>query len=239
MKIFLVLCAGILVYVFYFANPSDSPGQVPYRTTEKPFHYGEPVSPYLYRPSKSQPDSDSKTAFRNPVKFTRKDRNQFNGLFDLPQKSFTYVVENLSHDDLNRLIMYGITLIRQQPRKAHRYASRLTVCHLLLNRADDEPNLEPGMMPVSAGRNHYLASRSPIQSGTVGSDLLDLLPGSTFIPYKSLVDLLGSLLTFLYYCTTVLCCLLVAGFIWYHLMHLPWQQSVSITLSPRPEEFKE
>ena len=242
MKTFLLLlCTGILVFIGYRAFTSNSPNIAGSEITNIPFRYGEAVPSYLYKPSDNHRTpssySMSNTVFPNTVKLIRKDRNQFKGLFDLPQESFTYVVQNLSQDDLNRLIMYGITLIRYQPRKAHKYASRLSVCHLLLKRVYDELDLEPGMMPVPTGRNHYMTGRSPIQSDVAGNDLVDLLPGSTFIPYKSLAGLLGSLLTFLYYSTTGLCCLLVAGFIGYHLLHLPWQQSVSLTLSPRPKEF--
>lgn len=239
MKTFLLLlCAGILVFIGYRAFTSNSPNIANNKITAVPFRYGEAAS-YLYRPSYSRPTNSSGSIsnmdFPNSVKLTRKDRNQFKGLFDLPKDCFIYVVKNLSKEDLNRLMMYGILLIRHHPKKVDQYSYRLSVCHMLFNRATDELDQEPDMMPI--GRNHYLPERSLFQSAVAGNDLVDLLPGSTFIPYKSLAGLLSSLLTFLYYTTTTLCCLLVAGFIGYHLLHLPWQQSVSLTLSPRPEEF--
>ncbi|SFE52853.1 hypothetical protein [Spirosoma endophyticum] len=246
MKTLLFLfCAGtlgFLGYMGYMSNPSEKADHHAANSVAyKPFRYSKAAASYLYSPSGStlttESDLVSATIFPNHIKLSRKDKYQFKGLFDLPKESFTYVAKCLSQDDLNRLILYGITLIRQQPQKANQYASRLSVCHLLHKSLPEELAQPSDVMSVPSNQTHYLPGSSPLRGVVGGTDVVDLLPGSTFIPYKSLIDLLGSLLIFFYYCTTGLCCLLVAGFVGYHLMHLPWQQSISLTLSPRPEEF--
>ncbi|RYF78033.1 MAG: hypothetical protein EOO39_02500 [Cytophagaceae bacterium] len=246
MKTLLFLfCAGTLGFLGYMGYRSNPPAKADHHAANsfayKPFRYGKAAGSYLYAPPGStltaESDLVSATIFPNHIKLSRNDNHQFKGLFDLPRESFIYVAKRLSQDELNRLILYGITLIRHQPKKANQYAYRLSVCHLLHNPLPDEFAHPSDVMSEPFGRTHYLPGSSPLREGVGGTDLVDLLPGSTFIPYKSLVDFLGSLLIFLYYFTTGLCCLLVAGFIGYHLMHLPWQQSISLSLSPRPEEF--
>lgn len=228
---FLLLCGTILGYCMNMFHPTGSPihaadGQPHNGLANRPFHYGNPASSYVYRPAAS-------ANLLDPVKLTKKEKTQFKGLFDLPKESFTYVVDRLSQDELNRLITYGITQIRLHPKKAGRYAYRISVCQSLNNSVAEESD----PVPNAPNPALYMPRNKSLQGIVVGGSLVDYLPGSTFIPYRSLFKLIGSLLIALYYIITGLCCLLVAGFLGYYLLQSPWQQSVSITMSPRPGDF--
>lgn len=242
MKTFILLsCAGILVFISYMAFTSSSPEKGGSETTDIPYRYGVAAPSDLYTPSVGpsipDPDSVSTSVLPNPIKLSQAERNHFKGILELPKKSFIYVVLHLSQDELNRLMMYGIIQISHHPKKVEQYAYRLYVCHSLHNQAAIEPEQEPDEQSVPSGQVQYTPENSSYQGTIADNDLVSWLPGSTLIPYKSIVSSVGSLLIFLYYSITGLCCLVVAGFIGYHLLHLPWQQSISLTLTPRPKEF--
>lgn len=230
----ILLCGTILGYFMHKLYPADSlvhaAGAPPHtRLVDVPFQYGKPVPSYLYGPLASAAESRSKFSQPDPGKLTQKERIQFKGLFDLPEASFKYVADRLNQDELNRLITYGITQIRLHPKKAGRYANRLFVCHSLYSPVAEEPDPMPdASMDLPKDKSHQR---------TLAGSLVDYLPFSTIIPYQSLIDILSALLIALYYITTGLCCLLVAGFVGYHLLHLPWQQSVKITISPSLSDF--
>ena len=170
---------------------------------------------YVY-PSSYQAAGEAVTELGAEKGATDRQVVHFTGLLELPASSFCFALSGISQADADAFMLYGLSMIKRHPKKAIRYARRLSEFYRLQHPWDEITDL-PGRRPAS-----------PMHSFNLDTDLAATTDSSffSFVPDWDWLEILrwGLLL------------LVGRGIIW---LYQSWKRGKLFLHSPRPSFFRE